>query len=80
MKTIISCRQNNVMFRGLLANRLCGFYSLILIGRTPPGLTHKGPFVSPPRMAAADNETDKNSNEKNVICNHPCIISAGVER
>lgn len=78
MKTIISCSQNNVMFRGLFADRLYGFYSLILIGRTPPGLTHKGPFVSPARMAAADNETDKNSNEKNLISNHPAIISAGV--
>ena len=48
--------------------------SLILIGTTPTGWTHKGPFVLPPHMAAADADTERNFNEKNLISNNPLLF------
>lgn len=40
--------------------------SLILIGRTPPSLLCKSPFVILSCMAATDNDTDDTSNEKKL--------------
>lgn len=37
---------------------------LISISGTPPSLTCRSTFAAPPRMAATDNDTDVNFNEK----------------
>lgn len=44
---------------------------MTLIGRTPSTLTRKIPFVARPRMAATDNDTDMNFNEKMFLSNPP---------
>lgn len=64
---IMSCSEVSLKIVCMAFTACC----LILIGRTPPGLTHKRPFISPPHMAATDNDTDKNFIKKNVISNHP---------